>query len=290
MELKTSSEQRQFNTGSVRDSAIGKPRIDLIPTSTLIKLGIHYANGASHYGDNNWKKGQPISSYLASFERHYNQFKMGITDENHLISALWNLIAIDWTLDAIKSGRLPSELDDRDPDMIENNEMGAMIKCLINENIAKQTESKHENKPVDCNSDKKLKAWQLKLKSFIEKSKSLNNLSFEAFNEKMNHISEYISPDNVLNFVDHRFKKSEPFYIVEKGFRNGALNSIVFFTSLNTDEIISVQSVVDIPRKDKIPKIIEDVLFNSLSCICNELKALNAKFLFMVAVRDQENV
>lgn len=59
MELKTSSEQRQFNTGSVRDSAIGKPRIDLIPTSTLIKLGIHYANGASHYGDNNWKRGNP---------------------------------------------------------------------------------------------------------------------------------------------------------------------------------------------------------------------------------------
>ena len=142
MELKTSESKREFKTGSVRDSATGKPRIDLIPSSTLIKLGIHYGNGAEHYGANNWKKGQPISSYMASFERHYNQFKAGITDENHLISAIWNLIAIDWTLDAVKTGILPAELDDREPDQKENGPMANFIQKTIKENIDKAKEKK----------------------------------------------------------------------------------------------------------------------------------------------------
>lgn len=153
MDIKTSGKQEQFNAGSVRDNADGKPRIDLIPTSTLIKLGIHYGNGASHYGDRNWEKGQPITRYMASFERHYNYFKQGITDENHLIAAIWNLIAIDYTIDAIKSGLLPKELDDRPTSMKENNPVGNLVKNIIDDNVSshskqpeKQERQKEDNK------------------------------------------------------------------------------------------------------------------------------------------------
>ena len=137
--VKTTGKQREFSTGSVRDNASGKPRIDLIPTSTLIKLGIHYGNGASHYGDRNWEKGQPISQFMASFERHYNYFKSGITDEPHLIAAIWNLIAIDYTLDAIKAGILPKELDNRTETQKEDNNIGKMIKEVIDNNIKRAT-------------------------------------------------------------------------------------------------------------------------------------------------------
>lgn len=126
-DIKTSEKKENFSTGSVRDDASDKPRIDLIPPTTLLKLGVHYGNGAKHYGSRNWEKGQPITRYMASFERHYTYFKMGITDEPHLIAAIWNLIAIDWTLDAIKNGTLPKELDDRPPHLKEDNNFSSSV-------------------------------------------------------------------------------------------------------------------------------------------------------------------
>lgn len=45
-------------------------------------------------GDRNWEKGMPFSRYVDSAKRHLDQFVMGMTDEDHLAAACWNLIAI----------------------------------------------------------------------------------------------------------------------------------------------------------------------------------------------------
>ena len=135
-QLKDSGVREQMSTGSQRDTQVGKPRPELIPPSFLVKLAMHYGNGASKYNSNNWRKGQPISRYLASFERHMLAFRCGRTDEPHLVAAVWNLIAIDWTIDAISTGRLPSELDDRSEDERANNPYGEALYRLVEQNAA----------------------------------------------------------------------------------------------------------------------------------------------------------
>lgn len=112
-EVKDSGERREFETGSRRDTQEGKPRLDLIPTLFLKRLGVHFANGAKKYGDNNWQKGQPLSQYYTSAMRHMLAWYDEEEDEDHFAAAMWNNGAAMWTLEEIRAGRLPAELDDR---------------------------------------------------------------------------------------------------------------------------------------------------------------------------------
>lgn len=110
--IKDSGARQDFGTGSVRDSQEGKGRYDLLPLFALKALALHFQKGSLKYGDRNWEKGQPISRYLDSAERHTLEFMLGNTDENHLIAACWNLMAAYDTTQRIKQGLLPEELDD----------------------------------------------------------------------------------------------------------------------------------------------------------------------------------
>jgi len=125
--IKSSGDKEKFATGSVRDNPAGKIRPDLIPHFVKAILGRHYADGARHYGDRNWEKGQPITRYVESFERHWTAWCCGITDENHLSAAIWNLVGIMFTLAMVKAGLLPAELDDRPVHMKPDNPVGKMV-------------------------------------------------------------------------------------------------------------------------------------------------------------------
>lgn len=133
--IKDSGVREEMSTGSRRDTQKGKPRYDLVPSSTLTKLAMQYTVGADKYGDCNWQKGQPITRYMASAERHFQYFKMGLVDEPHLIACIWNLFAIDWTLDAIASGILPKELDDRPVYMKENYPAHTKLANMIEDSV-----------------------------------------------------------------------------------------------------------------------------------------------------------
>lgn len=102
----------KFETGSRRDSREGKGRYDLIPWEVIQLLSKRYESGALLYGDNNWRKGQPLGRYLDSCLRHLFQHLEGRTDEDHDIAALWNLIAFIWTRLSIQDKKLPDTLDD----------------------------------------------------------------------------------------------------------------------------------------------------------------------------------
>lgn len=91
---KDSGERQEFDSGSVRDTQEGKPRYDLIPPAPMKRLAELYARGAEKYGEHNWTKGQPVSRFQSSLERHYKQWVEGETDEDHLAAVLWNTMAI----------------------------------------------------------------------------------------------------------------------------------------------------------------------------------------------------
>lgn len=84
---------RQFESGAVRDSNIGKPRPDLISPYFLESLGQVLAKGAVKYGDRNWEKGMPQEVFKESAARHYVAWMMGKEDEDHAVQLAFNLMA-----------------------------------------------------------------------------------------------------------------------------------------------------------------------------------------------------
>lgn len=63
----------------------------------LKQVSIHYEAGALKYGENNWKKGQPLSVLLDSGMRHNVKAIANITDEPHCRAAAWNYMSAIWT-------------------------------------------------------------------------------------------------------------------------------------------------------------------------------------------------
>ena len=86
--------KQTYETGATRDNAKGKGRYDLIPTTALKRVALVYERGAEKHGGNNWKKGIPYSRLVSSALRHISQFQEGLTDEDHIGHAIWNLMAI----------------------------------------------------------------------------------------------------------------------------------------------------------------------------------------------------
>jgi hypothetical protein len=109
--VKDSGERRQFDTGAVRDMSSGKGRYDLISPLFLKRLAKHFENGAKKYGDRNWEKGIPLSSYLDSAMRHLSNYLEGLRDEDHLAAAAWNISCLIHMEEMIERGLITKELD-----------------------------------------------------------------------------------------------------------------------------------------------------------------------------------
>lgn len=88
-------ERMSYGEGkAIREPSVGKGRFDLITPFGIMRLAKWYERGAQKYADRNWEKGMPFSRYIDSAERHITKFKMGMTDEDHLAAAAWNILAI----------------------------------------------------------------------------------------------------------------------------------------------------------------------------------------------------
>ena len=111
-DVKDSGKRQEFTTGAVRDDQENKGRYDLIPPVVEERLAKHYESGAKKYGDNNFRLGMPVKRYIDSARRHLNKYRMGMTDEDHLIAAIWNIAGIIETEELVELGFLSSELLD----------------------------------------------------------------------------------------------------------------------------------------------------------------------------------
>ena len=136
-ELKDSGKREDFKSGAVRDSREGKGRYDLVTPFGLKRLAIIMEKGAIKYEDRNWEKGMEFSRLLDSAERHLEQFKMGLTDEDHLAQAAFNVFAI---IHFQELGR--TDLDDL-PKYMKKREKGSN-KCPICQEQIKPGDVLHE--------------------------------------------------------------------------------------------------------------------------------------------------
>lgn len=110
--MEDSGKRQEFNTGAVRDTAEGKSRPDLISPYAQMRKGLWLAEGARKYKERNWESGMPISRCIASIERHLQQYKMGLVNEDHLAAIAVNVEFIMHYEAMIEKGLLPRELDD----------------------------------------------------------------------------------------------------------------------------------------------------------------------------------
>ena len=94
-QLEDSGDRISYGEGmAVREPDFGKGRYDLISPFALRRMALHYENGAAKYADRNWEKGMNFSRYVNSAIRHMWKYVMGMTDEDHLAAAAWNIFAI----------------------------------------------------------------------------------------------------------------------------------------------------------------------------------------------------
>lgn len=63
----------------------------------LLEVSKHFEEGAKKYGENNWKKGIPVWSYIDSAVRHYLKWLRGDEDERHDRAFCWNIMCAIWT-------------------------------------------------------------------------------------------------------------------------------------------------------------------------------------------------
>ena len=63
----------------------------------ILEVSKHFEEGAKKYGENNWKKGIPESSYIDSAVRHYLKWLRDDDDERHDLAFIWNIVCLIWT-------------------------------------------------------------------------------------------------------------------------------------------------------------------------------------------------
>ena len=110
--VQDSGERRKFKSGAHRDMSSGKGRFDLLSPISLTRLARHFENGAVKYGDRNWEKGLPMSSFFDSAVRHMYKYLEGHKDEDHLAAAMWNVHCLIHTEEMINRGIFSKELND----------------------------------------------------------------------------------------------------------------------------------------------------------------------------------
>lgn len=118
-QLPDTGARTEFETGARRDASVGKGLPSNIPPSFLRALAKHYEAGREKYANidertPNWMLGIPLSRFVDSTYRHlWSAIENDVdSDPDHLISAAWNIIGLWWTLEEVKAGRLPAELND----------------------------------------------------------------------------------------------------------------------------------------------------------------------------------
>lgn len=110
--LPDTGKRREFGTGAVRDASVGKGHFHSIPPIALRKLAKRFEDGSLKYAKDNWMLGINLSHYQDSLTRHTLAWSEGDETEDHAGAILWNAVAMVWTDEQIKAGKLPAELDD----------------------------------------------------------------------------------------------------------------------------------------------------------------------------------
>jgi len=115
-ELKDGGSRKTYSTGAQKEDTSeteGKGAYHLLPILAIKEVAEIFRKGAIKYDAWNWQKGLPLSRFIDSGKRHWDQEWEGLVDERHPAQACWNCLCYLHTLIMIEKGLLPPSLDDR---------------------------------------------------------------------------------------------------------------------------------------------------------------------------------
>lgn len=103
-ETKDSGERVEYESGMRRDIQEAKPRFDLLyppgmpyDKQPLTRWAALLERGAKKYGSENWtlaNSEEELKRFRASAARHFNQWIVGETDEDHMAATWFNMAAV----------------------------------------------------------------------------------------------------------------------------------------------------------------------------------------------------
>lgn len=97
----------------------------------LLDVSKHFEEGAIKYGENNWRKGIPESSYIDSAVRHYLKWLRGDDDERHDRAFVWNIMCLIWTHEHAPC-KMPAWIDGIPTAKLENHGKCVETSCYYN--------------------------------------------------------------------------------------------------------------------------------------------------------------
>lgn len=104
--------------------------------TALLEVSKHFDEGALKYGENNWQKGIPESSYIDSAVRHYLKWLRMDDDEQHDRAFVWNIMCLIWTHEHITNKQ--SVTDERcvETSCYYNND--CIAACIVDKTAGKE--------------------------------------------------------------------------------------------------------------------------------------------------------
>lgn len=92
----------KFKSGAVRDTQKGKPNLyESLSPLAVWRYGQYMAKASEKYGSDNWTKGIPIESYMASLERHLIKLKAELKYGIHIEEGVDHAAAIIFNIQGL---------------------------------------------------------------------------------------------------------------------------------------------------------------------------------------------
>lgn len=104
MKLKRQSSRKKtsFSSGAVRDTQEGKENyVECLSFLAMRRYGLYMAKVSKKYGEDNWRKGIPITSYEKSLLRHIHKHFANKYDGARLEPKVDHLAAARFNLDGL---------------------------------------------------------------------------------------------------------------------------------------------------------------------------------------------
>lgn len=112
-----SGQRQQFASGMLREAQPHRPRFDLLvpkdlpfEDQLLTRCAVLMSKGAAKYADRNWENANSeaeMERMKAGAFRHFMQWFVGETDEDHAAAVVFNIMAVETTATKMARAQRP---------------------------------------------------------------------------------------------------------------------------------------------------------------------------------------
>lgn len=185
---------------------------NILPTM-MLHLALHFQHGAEKYGPRNCERGIPLWSFIDSGMRHWNQYLLGRTDEDHYIATVWNFWMAKWT-EINHPERCGPDVGDNFKTSHDNDATTDHSSCDNNETDIKETSSeKAESNAIKAAAEHYLSGRDEMFAAF--RGYSVDTMPFTRFYKIYKDHRIYRLPDDLLYLlhVDSEVNKAYDMFV-----------------------------------------------------------------------------